>query len=160
YAVSTGSTICFAPNIPGLNMPPHNGAIVHPVYGTITLAKIVDGTSQTMLVGEMNYGLTNYYWGGCKPPKTIKGGETRWAVAYPGVTWASATGRMNSTTQMNSHFSLFFEEYEAFRSDHAGGVNFAFVDGSVRFLTEGIELGVYQALATRDGGETIDSVGN
>src|SRR3990172_1436028 len=83
YAVSTGSTICFAPNIPALNMPPHNGAIVHPVYCAVTLAKIVDGTSNTLLVGEMNYGLTNYYWGGCKPPNTVKGGATRWAVAYP-----------------------------------------------------------------------------
>jgi hypothetical protein len=28
----------------------------------------------------------------------------------------------------------------------------------VRFVSEDIELGVYQALATRDGGETIDQV--
>jgi len=106
----------------------------------------------------MNYGLTNYYWGSCKPPNTLKGGETRWAVAYPGVTWASAAGALNSTTQQTLHYGFFYEEYEAFRSDHSGGVNFAFVDGSVRFIDEGIDAAVYKALATRDGAESIDRI--
>lgn len=153
YAVSTGSEICF---IFGF-IPPHNGAIIHPKFGATSIAKIgaADGTSTTFLVGEMNYGLSNYFWSGCKPPNTLKGGETRWAVGYPGVTWASAAGPLNSTAQATLRYGFFYEEYEAFRSDHPGGVNFAFVDGSVRFIGDDIHPAVYKALATRDGAETI-----
>ena len=99
YAVSTGSTISFAPNHPIFDMPPHNGAIIHPKYGATQIAKIsaADGSSTTFLAGEMNYGLANLFWSGCKPGGTVKWGETRWAVAYPGVTWASAAGPLNSS---------------------------------------------------------------
>jgi prepilin-type processing-associated H-X9-DG protein len=44
----------------------------------------------------------------------------------------------------------------AFRSDHQTGANFAFADGSVRFIANGrIDLATYQAMGTRDGGEVI-----
>lgn len=39
------------------------------------------------------------------------------------------------------------------RSYHPGGVNAALVDGSVRLFAETIDLTVWRALATRDGGE-------
>ena len=41
----------------------------------------------------------------------------------------------------------------AARSQHAGGVNVMLGDGSVRFVTNGIAPAVWQALATRAGGE-------
>ena len=43
----------------------------------------------------------------------------------------------------------------AFRSFHPGGCNFAFTDGSVRFLRETIALATYKALGSRAGGELI-----
>lgn len=41
------------------------------------------------------------------------------------------------------------------RSYHSGGVNTARMDGSSAFITESIDLGVWQSLATRNGGEII-----
>ena len=41
----------------------------------------------------------------------------------------------------------------AFRSSHPGGCNFAFVDGSVRFIRDSIAMPTYKALGSRDGGE-------
>jgi prepilin-type N-terminal cleavage/methylation domain-containing protein/prepilin-type processing-associated H-X9-DG protein len=43
----------------------------------------------------------------------------------------------------------------AYGSGHPGGANYALVDGSVRFLSDKIDLGILQALSTRAGGEVI-----
>jgi len=41
------------------------------------------------------------------------------------------------------------------RSNHPGGVNVCFGDGSVRFIRDTINLSVWRALATRAGGEVV-----
>ena len=48
----------------------------------------------------------------------------------------------------------------AFASRHAGGANFGFGDGHVEFLSETIDMIVYQSMSTRAGGETIDRGSN
>ncbi|MDG3007287.1 DUF1559 family PulG-like putative transporter [Paludisphaera mucosa] len=45
----------------------------------------------------------------------------------------------------------------AFTSKHPGGANFAFADGSVKFLKNSVGDAPYQALGTRAGGEVISS---
>ena len=45
----------------------------------------------------------------------------------------------------------------AFGSQHPGGANFLFVDGSVQFIKNSINLPVYWALSTRNEGEVISS---
>src|SRR5262249_62265067 len=44
---------------------------------------------------------------------------------------------------------------KGFASEHPGGANFLFTDGSVRFLKESISLPAYAALGSRAGGEVI-----
>jgi prepilin-type processing-associated H-X9-DG protein len=44
----------------------------------------------------------------------------------------------------------------AFGSEHPGGANFAFVDGSARFMSDQTSLKTLQALSTRAGGEVVD----
>jgi prepilin-type N-terminal cleavage/methylation domain-containing protein/prepilin-type processing-associated H-X9-DG protein len=45
-------------------------------------------------------------------------------------------------------------KYFSARSRHTGGVNVIFADGDVRFVTNSINIGVWQALGTYQGGET------
>jgi prepilin-type N-terminal cleavage/methylation domain-containing protein/prepilin-type processing-associated H-X9-DG protein len=45
----------------------------------------------------------------------------------------------------------------SFRSNHPGGVNFAFADGSVKFIKQSIGDLTYQALGTRAGGEVLSA---
>ena len=42
-----------------------------------------------------------------------------------------------------------------FGSRHPGGAHFAMADGSVHFLSETIEMRLYQKLATRKGNEIV-----
>jgi prepilin-type processing-associated H-X9-DG protein len=44
---------------------------------------------------------------------------------------------------------------DAMSSGHTGGVQFLFGDGSVQSITNTISMRVYDALATRAGGEVI-----
>lgn len=43
------------------------------------------------------------------------------------------------------------------RSYHAGGVNALLMDGSVRLFSDSIDRSIWQALATRDGGEVVSA---
>ncbi len=43
------------------------------------------------------------------------------------------------------------------RSYHAGGVNTLFMDGSVRFIADGVSQAAWRALGTRNGGEAADA---
>lgn len=45
--------------------------------------------------------------------------------------------------------------WAAARSRHPGGVNASMCDGSVHFFNDSIDLGVWRALATRAGGESV-----
>jgi prepilin-type N-terminal cleavage/methylation domain-containing protein/prepilin-type processing-associated H-X9-DG protein len=50
-----------------------------------------------------------------------------------------------------------YKEYGqwGFRSQHPGGADFLFGDGSVKFLKDTIDLATYRALGTRNGGEVV-----
>ena len=55
-------------------------------------------------------------------------------------------------------FRFYWEGQQAkmsFGSYHVGGAQFAMADGSVRFISENVDLRLYQSLATRGNGEIV-----
>jgi len=48
--------------------------------------------------------------------------------------------------------------WAAARSRHPGGVNASMCDASVRFVADSIDLLVWRAMATRDGGEAVSGL--
>ena len=48
------------------------------------------------------------------------------------------------------------DAFRAARSHHTGGVNLGLGDGSVRFVSNGIQLSTWRALATRSGDVVSD----
>jgi prepilin-type N-terminal cleavage/methylation domain-containing protein/prepilin-type processing-associated H-X9-DG protein len=143
YAVSTGTQTLWGPVV-------HNGAIIGHEQGSTALRDMLDGTSNTLMVGELDYGLTNYNFSSGPCSGQLRGGVVAWGVGYPGYSLGSTVGLYNSDRLVTG-----MDEYLTFRSDHAGGAQFAFVDGSVHLLPETIGAALLDALATRAGGEIV-----
>jgi prepilin-type N-terminal cleavage/methylation domain-containing protein/prepilin-type processing-associated H-X9-DG protein len=126
-------------------------------------ADITDGTSNTCLFGERLHRDPEFdrrrplVW----PDATPVGGWGRWGyVANAGamfqVTLHSAAP-INYRVPFGGDFSTLENRACAFGSGHPGGANFAFADGSVRFLSESTPLATLQALSTRACGEVVSS---
>jgi prepilin-type processing-associated H-X9-DG protein len=122
--------------------------------GAASLAAIRDGASNTLAIGESRQQHTsaNYgpYWGA--------------------GTHTAVHGRV---PRDNPHYNINFpygrvvyNQYDnrgilqyawGFGSWHAGGANFVFCDGSVKFLSDAISYPILTALSTVEGGEVIPS---
>jgi prepilin-type N-terminal cleavage/methylation domain-containing protein/prepilin-type processing-associated H-X9-DG protein len=129
-------------------------------YGasSIRMADISDGLSNTVAVGE------SY-----TDPHFIKDGQAMdyWQLGAPQTgTWIpGGTGGtefsegIGSTgppinSRLNQAVSGAVMEV-SFGSYHAGGAMFGLADGSVRFISDTIDLSTYRALGTRHDGEPI-----
>ncbi|MFQ3648796.1 MAG: DUF1559 domain-containing protein [Gemmataceae bacterium] len=138
----------------------------------ITLLSITDGTSNTVMFSEV-VPWTVDTLGASNSSPAGRNRDIRGAMLVP-----AAGGNMFTTlTQPNSSTPDQLVSCEAnipptdplgrvctqnqsdgntwaaARSRHTGGVNAAFADGSVRFITNNINVSVWQALGTRSGGE-------
>ncbi len=138
YFASTGTEDIWA--------GPHNGAIIRHTEGTTSDKDIRDGLSMTLLMGEADYGLKNYLFTSGNCAGQVRGGFVTWGIGYPGATLGSTVGVFNSDQLISG-----MNEFQTYRSDHAGGANFAMCDGSVRFIGETVDASVLDAAATRNG---------
>ncbi|QDS89093.1 putative major pilin subunit [Rosistilla ulvae] len=109
----------------------------------IKFRDITDGTSNTFALGELSWndaGTVFRMWvrgcGGsaCTSCKNIVDGI--------GITPA-VSGNFNNVS---------------FGSQHPGGAHFVQCDGSVRFVSETVDLGLYKATASRNGGEVATAL--
>jgi prepilin-type processing-associated H-X9-DG protein len=110
------------------------------------LAQVTDGLSQTLLAGERNiHPAINFSvpftssWCGI-----ISEQDVSVSASSPYV-FAAKSRPINGSSSSPMYFS----------SRHVGGANFALCDGSVQFFSNSIDGGVFEALGTPSGGETI-----
>jgi prepilin-type N-terminal cleavage/methylation domain-containing protein len=129
--------------------PPHTGAFVRGTQG-FRIADISDGLANTLFVGDRSSKLSYCTWVGgptgalnpfLEAPGNF-GAEVTLLMCHAGPTGPNAPGVFDA---------------DATASPHLDGVPFLFGDGSVHFLANGIDIPTWMALATRAGGETIDS---
>jgi prepilin-type processing-associated H-X9-DG protein len=156
--------------------------------GAVTrIASITDGTSNTILFGERAHGIL----GGADAPfffwwNSGYWGDTFFDTLFPINAHKTLSSQLDLNDPSNPYGGWWWVPLEAASSFHPGGANFAFADGSVRFLKEtistwkndlnnsgdpvGVTYGtyneyqwgktkpqIYQALATRANGEVISA---
>jgi prepilin-type N-terminal cleavage/methylation domain-containing protein/prepilin-type processing-associated H-X9-DG protein len=111
----------------------------------LRLADVADGTSNTIMLGEMSW----FSQLGTRYRSWLRGGEAGGCYC---VGARNATNAINSA--MKAALIAQFNEIPM-GSMHPGGANFALGDGSVRFIQESISMTTYRALASRHGREVI-----
>ncbi len=131
------------------------------VGSNVRLADITDGSSNTLFFGERYHHDAEYervrptVWPAAPP----MAGWGRWGfVADFGASGnisLSTPQRINYSVPPNGNMATMVDRSCVYGSGHSGGANFAFADGSVRFLRDSMPLLTLQALSTRDVGEVI-----
>ena len=113
-----------------------DGTLFH--NSAVRFRDIKDGTSSTFLLGERRTDV-----------------QLGWYSTWPGMV---AEGEeafqriLGSADHVPNHPSSHLDD---FSSHHTGGAMFCMSDGSVKFITENIDHGLYQALATVRGDEVV-----
>jgi len=117
---------------------------------TVKLENITDGTSNTLMVGEMSWSP------GPIAPSNIAGTRFRgWARGCDDPTITQVCGGIKTISNaINAYSNTLFNEMP-FGSQHTGGTNFAMGDASVRFLNASININAYRAAASYNGGEVL-----
>lgn len=158
--------------------PPTEGRVVG--FGTkMTFAKISDGTSKTMLIGE-KWLPPEFYDGQTQQvdgnPIPNSGDNEGWADAWDcnnmrstifpprsdsdvslpnGVTGSTATRLHSIRSMMGADGSCDSVGEMSFGAAHAAGINVAFADGSVQFINYDVDLETFNRLGHRHDGETV-----
>lgn len=123
----------------------------------INVSAITDGSSNTVFIGEQDYALKNDFFSSTSPKAgQFRGGQGVWAHGYPRGLNFSTWGKLNNHMITSDNTSEDSGIY-SFRSQHSGGVNFAFSDGSIRFVKDSVSKPIYRSLSTRAGGEVISA---
>jgi prepilin-type N-terminal cleavage/methylation domain-containing protein/prepilin-type processing-associated H-X9-DG protein len=119
----------------------------------VRITDITDGTSNTLMVGEdiFDQNAATKSW---TPPSDAYWGEGySWAMTVDATLTCAIppNARKNGARIPWTNWG----DFHGFKSQHPGGVQFVYADGSVRFLNDSIALGTYRAMATYNGGEVV-----
>jgi prepilin-type N-terminal cleavage/methylation domain-containing protein/prepilin-type processing-associated H-X9-DG protein len=138
--------------------------IFNRIGANISMASIKDGTSNTIMVGEILPFLHDHAWdgntaawarfnGGASHVSTIVPINYGINLPRPGTNafehiWTCTDGvTMYSGRNWNVSWG--------FKSNHSGGANFLFGDGSVRFVNQSIDRKTYALLGARADGQPV-----
>jgi prepilin-type N-terminal cleavage/methylation domain-containing protein/prepilin-type processing-associated H-X9-DG protein len=113
------------------------------------IADITDGTAQTILVAECAGRPT--LWRAGRP---VPGGYAAGGVWVAGNLMFGQGSTPDGATKPGPCAINCTNDREVY-SFHPGGANAVFADGSVHFLTTGIDIRIFARLVTRAGGEVV-----
>jgi prepilin-type N-terminal cleavage/methylation domain-containing protein/prepilin-type processing-associated H-X9-DG protein len=115
----------------------------------ITFASAKDGLSNTIMVGESlplqhDHLLQNAWW-------SFNGGAAHVSTIVPINYRSDQTQWCNPAQSVNHNWNVSW----GFKSNHSGGANFLFGDGSVHFIQQSIDHKTYQLLGCRNDSQPV-----
>lgn len=116
---------------------------------TITFAKINDGASKTLLVGEKRVPPSKYEEG------SIVSDNRGWADGWDYDNLRSTMFPFEQDGEVNDANNRFAVIHYQFGSAHSGGMNAVFADGAVHFISYEIDREDFNRLANRADGEVV-----
>jgi prepilin-type N-terminal cleavage/methylation domain-containing protein/prepilin-type processing-associated H-X9-DG protein len=131
---------------------------------TFGIVDISDGTSNTMMWGEVISPTDSPGWDGPIAESQIGiGGQTFETIYPPNAKYPDQVVRQCPTTNLNGIYGCVVigqagaEQIQIFitKSKHPGGVNIGFCDGSVRFVKNTVSINSFRAISTSQGNETL-----
>jgi prepilin-type N-terminal cleavage/methylation domain-containing protein/prepilin-type processing-associated H-X9-DG protein len=130
------------------------------INSSVSFASITDGTSNTFLFGERNRIDPTYdrIYGGSFAGRS----GWAWANNLPGFDYLFGAVRplnwvMPPTLLADPGFFYEDDRFSTYGSHHTNGANFCLADGSVRFLSNSVNLVTLQWMCTIAGGEVVDT---
>lgn len=128
--------------------------------GSSNFSGIVDGMSNTLMMGEIIASTTAPGWGGpISEMQIATGGQTFTAWLPPNSPSCDNAWRLCPGTSDLNGISCCqlaaddVSQYFTVRSRHTGGAHVLMCDGAVRFVSNNIDLNVWRTLSTSKGGE-------
>jgi hypothetical protein len=124
----------------------------------IRISQITDGTSKTVCVGERMSRMAEATWLGSITSSDVVHAEGWWqTLGYSHRSQNYRPANVQTTCHIRSSApNMPTNSPSGFYSPHRGGCGFLNVDGSVRLVTEHMDLATFRALATRANAESID----
>jgi prepilin-type N-terminal cleavage/methylation domain-containing protein len=123
----------------------------------IRSGQITDGLSKTVIVGERMSRMAEATWLGSITGSEVVHADGWWQrMGYSHRSWNYRPANVQTTCHIRSSGpNLPTNSPSGFFSPHTNGCNFLNADGSVRLITDDVDLTTFRALATRAGGETV-----
>lgn len=155
--------------MPVVSQLPDDGNKKPARQSALRFANIIDGTSNTVCVGEQSSYLRSTDNSGSEVIKDCRAGN------IPGGMWSVGNGHAGANCQAYNTTTIrepvnwhLYNNYNCtgwhglaknttIRSNHPGGAQFVLVDGSVHFVAETADLRNLMAMAARDDGAVVSS---
>ena len=128
-----------------------DGMVCANELGGITFEMILDGSSNTMMVGEKRMNLT-YATTECQPDDNA--GYTT-AIQDDIVRWGDNPPAPDFRGPIYTFSNLYPSTFQ-FGSSHPGGFQSVFADGAVHMIHFNVKITVYQAAASRSDGYPLN----
>lgn len=117
----------------------------------VSMRDVTDGTSNTFAIGEISGKASP---GGNNSYRPWIQGASSGNGDFASYSCKNVRHPIGQARYVSGNSSFLFNDVR-FGSNHEGGAQFLLTDGAVRFISENLDFGTYQSLATRDGGEVI-----